>query len=71
MQMRAIVRWLSQNVLFKKGIFLFCFENKCMSGKIQELKKLDRESEFEILVDFIEPDFFNNEIANGNCFTIN
>lgn len=54
-----------------KKAFLFCFGEKCMSGKIREFKKLNATDEFEIWVDFIEPDFFNKELINSNSFTVN
>lgn len=69
--MKATVKWLSQNVLIGKRAFLFCFGESCMSGKIRELKKLNTTDEFEIWVDFIEPDFFKKELINSNSFTIN
>ena len=69
--MKATIKWLSQNVLIGKRAFLFCFGERCMSGKIKELKKLNAADEFEIWVEFIEPDFFKQELINSNGFTIN
>jgi len=69
--MKATIKWLSQKVLIGKRAFLFCFGEKCMSGKIIELKKIKGIDEFEILVEFIEPDFFREELINTNSFTIN
>jgi hypothetical protein len=71
MKMRGKIKWLSNNVIFGKRVFLFCFGEKCMSGRINELKKSSIENEFEILVDFIEPDYFRSELVIGNFFTIN
>ncbi|MBL7811114.1 MAG: hypothetical protein JNL57_02735 [Bacteroidetes bacterium] len=42
-----------------------------MSGKIRDFKKLNTIDEFEIWVDFIEPDYFKEDFVIDNCFTIN
>ncbi|NQX52084.1 hypothetical protein HQN86_00510 [Pedobacter panaciterrae] len=62
--------WESVTVLLKERIFLFCFGEKCMSGKISNIVKLDSLNEFEIEVEFIEPDYFADELTPGNSFTI-
>ena len=69
--MKATIKWLSQNVLIGKSSFLFCFGEKCMSGKIIEIKELNAIDEFEILVNFIDPDYFQEDIVIDNHFTIN
>ncbi|RXK58565.1 hypothetical protein ESA94_18205 [Lacibacter luteus] len=69
--MKANIEWISQNVSLGKRVFLFCFGDKCMSGRITEFKKIGMVNEFEIWVDFIEPDFFNKELESNNTFTIN
>ena len=69
--MKATIEWLSQNVPFGKRVFLFCFGEKCMSGQVKDFKKLSSSDEFEIWVDFVDPDFFRNELTDGNIFTIN
>lgn len=69
--MKATIKWLSENVLIGERAFLFCFGEKCMSGKIKEFKKLNSFNDFDIWVDFIEPDFFKKELINNNGFTIN
>jgi hypothetical protein len=69
--MKAIIKWTSKKVLLSKSVFLFCFGEKCMSGKIIEFKKLNVMNEFEILVNFIEPDYFKEDIIIDNNFTIN
>lgn len=65
------IKWLSNKVQLEKRSFLFCFENKCMSGRVSEITQSDNENEYEILVEFIEPDYFKNELIIGNLFTIN
>lgn len=42
-----------------------------MSGRIEKLKESSNDNEFEILVDFIEPDYFKDELIIGDFFTIN
>lgn len=71
--MKGKIKWLSNsnNVILEKRAILFCFGEKCMSGRIEELKKSSTDNEFEILVDFIEPDYFKSELVIGNFFTIN
>jgi hypothetical protein len=71
MKMKGKITWLSTNVFLEKRAFLFCFGEKCMSGRISKLKKSSIDSEFEICVDFIEPDYFKSELVIGNLFTIN
>lgn len=69
--MKGKIKWLSNSVILEKRAFLFCFGEKCMSGRINKLKKTRIDNEFEISVDFIEPDYFKNELVIGNFFTIN
>lgn len=69
--MKATIEWLNKNVHIEKRVFLFCFQEKCMSGKIRELMKLNDINKYEIFVDFIEPYFFKDEVKEGNVFTIN
>lgn len=64
------VIWESKTVLLKERIFLFCFGEKCMSGRVNVIKKLNYLNEYEIEVDFIEPDYFANELITGNKFSI-
>jgi len=68
--MKATIIWSSKNVLLGKRAFLFCFGEKCMSGKIIELKQINTFDQFEIIVNFIEPDFFEVDLVIGNHFTI-
>jgi hypothetical protein len=63
--------WESKTVVLGKSVYLFCFGNKCMSGRITDIKQLDNPNEFEIIFDFIQPEYFANELTSGNRFTIN
>jgi len=63
--------WESKTVLLGKSVYLFCFADKCMSGRIISIKQLDNPNEFEIIFDFIQPEYFANELTSGNNFTIN
>jgi hypothetical protein len=63
--------WKSKTVLLGKRVYLFCIGNKCMSGKVTGIKQLDNADKFEIVVDFIQPDYFANELIRGSSFTIN
>lgn len=69
--MKGKINWYSENVILEKRVFLFCFGFKCMTGRINTLKKIEHKNEYEIYVEFIEPDYLNNELINGNNFTIN
>lgn len=69
--MNGKINWSSSKVFLEKRSFLFCFEGKCMSGRVREITQSNIENEYEILVEFIEPDYFKNEIVIGNLFTIN
>jgi len=64
------INWKSTNVILDKRIFLFCFNDRCMSGKIKGIRKLRLSKGFEIEVNFIEPDFFKEDAIIGNHFTI-
>lgn len=64
------INWSSKNVQLCERIFLFCFEEKCMSGRINRLIKSKLPNQFEIHVDFIEPEFFKDELIVHNTFTI-
>lgn len=64
------ITWKSHSVALSKKPFLFCFNDKCMSGKIKTLRKLKSDKEFEIEVVFIEPDFFEKEAVVDGEFTI-
>lgn len=69
--MKAKIRWFSQKVALGERVFLFCFGKKCMSGKVYEISKSKVNGEFLISVEFIEPEYFKDEIIEGNIFTIN
>lgn len=69
--MKAKVMWFSENVVLGERVFLFCFGKKCMSGKVIEISKSNVKGEFFISVEFIEPEYFKNELIEGNIFTIN
>lgn len=66
----ANVRWESETVFLDKRVFLFCIGEKCMSGRINKFKKLESPGDFEIRVDFIEPDYFGRELTLGVIFTV-
>jgi len=68
---KGYVKWQSNNVLIGKRVFLFCFGQKCMSGQIVDFQKTNKPEEFEIWVDFIEPDYFQDDFVTDNSFTIN
>ena len=42
-----------------------------MPGRINEFQKTNKPDEFEIWVDFIEPDYFQDDFVIDNSFTIN
>jgi hypothetical protein len=65
------IKWQSSNVLMGKRVFLFCFGQKCMSGRINDFKKANKPFEFDIWVDFIQPEYFREEFVINNSFTIN
>ncbi|WP_293916357.1 hypothetical protein [Sphingobacterium sp. UBA5789] len=65
------ITWLNNKITLKRRVILFCFGEKCMSGRIEKLKESSNDNEFEILVDFIEPDYFKDELIIGDFFTIN
>jgi hypothetical protein len=65
------ITWQNHNVILEKRVFLFCFGEKCMSGRINKLKKSDESDTFEICINFIEPSYFHDELVSGNNFTIN
>lgn len=66
----ANIKWKSSSVILGKSEYLFCFNEKCMSGKITRIKNLRIKDEYEIQVVFIEPDFFKKEALAGSSFTI-
>lgn len=63
--------WESKTVILGKRVYLFCFGDKCMSGRITSIKQLCDPNEFEIIFDFIQPEYFANDLKLGNSFTIN
>lgn len=65
------VEWKSDKVLIGNRIFLFCFGEKCMSGRIESFQKTDILNEFNIWVEFIKPDYFQDNYVIDNSFTIN
>ena len=71
MKMIGKITWLNNKITLKRRVILFCFGEKCMSGRIEKLKESINDNEFEILVDFIEPDYFKDELIIGDFFTIN
>jgi len=69
--MKAYLNWQSKSVkIVKSTILLFCFEEKCMSGRILKIANRNNLDEFEISVEFIEPNYFLNELVEGNIFTV-
>ncbi len=70
-KIRVNIIWQNENVVFEERIFLFCFGQKCMSGKITLIKDSGATNEFEVWIDFIDPTFFKDEFIVGNYFTIN
>jgi hypothetical protein len=64
------ISWESAGVLLKERVFLFCLDEKCMSGKISKLKKTELSISYEAEVNFIEPSFFKKDLFIGVCFTI-
>lgn len=64
------VEWHSKNVIIGKRAFLFCIEDKCMSGRINDFRQLNSQNNYEIKVDFIEPHYFIKEAKVGVNFTI-
>ena len=68
---KGLVNWESKNVLIGKRIFLFCFGMKCMSGIINDYQETTKLNEFEIWADFIEPEYFREDLVINNRFTIN
>lgn len=66
------INWQSKGVVLAERLILFCFGEKCMTGMITNIKRITTLSlfEFEITVDFIEPDYFRDEAIVGNSFTI-
>jgi hypothetical protein len=64
------IHWESKNVLLANRVFLFCIDEKCMSGRIKSFLSVNIIDEFEITVDFIEPDFFKSDLIIGRKFTI-
>jgi len=42
-----------------------------MSGRINEIQKTNKPNEFKIWINFIEPDYFKDNIVLDNSFTIN
>ncbi|RYE21838.1 MAG: hypothetical protein EOP51_14655 [Sphingobacteriales bacterium] len=69
--MKATIVWLSETVLLDRRPYLFCFGEKCMSGKITTIEPVDNSDEFVVWVDFIEPMYFEENIVRGNSFTVN
>jgi len=69
--MKAKIKWFSQKVLLGERAFLFCFGKKCMSGKVTKISASNINREFSILVEFIKPEFFQDELIEGRIFTIN
>jgi hypothetical protein len=67
----ATIVWDSQKVLFDIRVFLFCFSDKCMSGKIVKIEKKVLPNRYKIEVDFFEPSFFEKEAYPNAEFTIN
>jgi hypothetical protein len=66
----ADVDWISRHVIISEGsILLFCFDEKCMSGKISVLKCLAENNYFQIEVEFIDGNYFRDVEAKD--FTIN
>ncbi len=69
--MKATIKWFNQKVQLGERVFLFCFGKKCMSGKVTKISQISINGEFSILVEFIEPNFFEDELIEGHIFTIN
>lgn len=67
----GVVKWKSDKVLIGNRVFLFCFGEKCMSGRIESFQKTAILNEFNIWVEFIKPDYFQDEYVIGKPFTIN
>lgn len=68
---KGSIEWESSRVLIGKRIFLFCFGQKCMSGRISDFQTTGQSKIYTIWVSFIEPEFFQEDLVIGNCFTIN
>jgi hypothetical protein len=62
--------WRSKDVFLDKRVFLFCFGEKCMSGRINKFHRISSQYQFEIDVDFIEPAFFQSDAVVGSYFVI-
>lgn len=67
---KAQIKWKSDKVVITKRPFLICFGEKCMSGKIEYLQRVDNNT-FKVEISFIEPEYFQKELTVGNQFTIN
>lgn len=42
-----------------------------MSGRINDFQETNKSDEFDIWVDFIEPEYFHDDLIVENSFTIN
>ena len=51
-------------------MFLFCIEDKCMTGRITGVFKLYQNENFELEVSFIDPKYFEDKKKIGNRITI-
>ena len=62
--------WKEEHCNLKNRVFLFCINSKCMSGRITEVEELEREGDYEIKVNFIDQNYFEEEAIVGNKITI-
>lgn len=65
------IHWDKPKKSLNNRIFLFCINQKCMSGKIFDVVELKESGLYEISISFIEPNYFKDELIIGKRITIN
>ena len=61
--------WKESESQLKGKVFLFCIEEKCMSGKVAKVEKIGVDL-FEIEINFIDPNYFESDLSFGKDITI-
>jgi hypothetical protein len=64
------INWLGDENSLTNRTFLFCVNEKCVSGKVLDVVKLSEKNMYEIEVNFIDSDYLKDEKKVGNRITI-
>lgn len=60
-----------KTMIYENAIVLFCIDNKCMSGKVLNLVRVNNSiNEYYANISFIEPNYFAGLLKKGIGMTI-